>query len=232
MQKLKGREFANAEADLRTLVDIGYIYDALGISASDAACTLLGKGLKQINQDVPLNLYYLAEAKRLFKCKSLDKLDTTITSVLKDSKALTDATDLYHAFKLNKNAAKYGFKPSAEFTKSLTGKGVEDILGKFKAEDWTYNGQPFSVDSLRIVELFASLNNTKAEAQVKTAMGKLIAQAFEDDKTFFIITKNANSIDNSEINLYILDLLISSNKVLSELSVKGEQLVKYRNYFL
>ena len=122
------------------MIEIGYIYDALGVQGSDTACTLIGKGLKQINQDLPQNLYYLAEAKRLFNCKNLDKLDASVTAVLKDSKSLTEAADLYHVFVLNRDAKTYGFKPSAEFSKSLSEKGVDDLIDKFKAEDWTYGG--------------------------------------------------------------------------------------------
>lgn len=76
--------------------------------------------------------------------------------------------------------------------------------------------------------LLSAVNNTKGATKAKTAMSKLLTQVYEDDQTFFVITKNANTLDNAEINLSVLEILNSSN--LAE--IKGEQYVKYRNYFL
>ena len=166
---------------MKTLVEIGYIYEALGASAPDSACGIVTKGLKQINLDVPQNLYYLAEFKRLFNCKSIDKLDTSITGLLKDAKSLTEPVDLYHAYLLNRNAKTYGLKSSSDFTKSLTDKSVKDVLDKFNADDWSYNGQSFSADSLRVVELLSYVNNTNADKKVTGALNKLLAQVYEDD---------------------------------------------------
>ena len=116
---MKVRDFSNPDADLKSLVEVGYIFEALGVSASDTGCTLVSKGLKQVNQDVPQNVFYLAEIKRIFNCKSLDKIDTSISSVLKD-KSLTDSSDLFYAYMLNKDAKLYGSKPSKDFTQTLT----------------------------------------------------------------------------------------------------------------
>lgn len=110
----------------------------------------------------------------MFNCKSIDKLETSITTLLKESKSLTEATDLYHAFLLNRDAKSFGLKPSADFTKALTEKNVKDVLDKFNADDWSYNGQSFSVDSLRIVELLSSVNNTNADTKIKAALNKLL----------------------------------------------------------
>src|SRR4051812_16892342 len=35
---------------------------------------------------------------------------------------------------------------------------------------WSYNGQSFSVDSLRVVELLSSVNNTNADTKIKGAL--------------------------------------------------------------
>lgn len=98
----------------------------------------------------------MAEAKRLFNCKTLDKLEGSIANVLKDSKSLADASDWYYAYVINRDATKYGVKSSTDFVKALKDKGVTTILDKFKADDWTYDGKSFSIESLRVVDLLSA----------------------------------------------------------------------------
>lgn len=148
-----------SDNNLKSLVEIGYIFETLGVSASDSVCSIVDKGLKQVNQDLPHNVFYLAEIKRIFNCKVLDKLDTTIQTVLKD-KSISEPTELYFAYLLNKNAQIYGAKSSPEFTKTLTEKTTKEILDMFKAEDFSYNLQGFSIESLRVVRLLTAINNT------------------------------------------------------------------------
>jgi hypothetical protein len=205
---------------LKTLVEIGYIYESLGATIPDSACSIVTKELKQINLDSPQTLFYVAEFKRLFKCTGIDKLDTSISSLLKDVKSLSEPSDLFHAFLLNRDAKLFGGKPSSDFQKTFTDKTVKDLVSNFNADDWSFNGQPFSLDSLRVAQLLSGANNTNADSKIKTALNKLLAQVYEDDQTFFVITKNANTIDNAEINLAILEILNSSN--VPDVTVKGE----------
>lgn len=43
-----------------------------------------------------------------------------------------------------------------------------------------------------------------AETKIKNAFKKVIPQLYEDDEVLFLITKQANSIDNLELNLFFL----------------------------
>jgi hypothetical protein len=70
----------------------------------------------------------------------LDKLDVTITAVLKGSKSLTDFLDIYYAFLLNKNAVTYGTKASSDFKKFLNDQVVPDLLKNLKEDDFTLTG--------------------------------------------------------------------------------------------
>lgn len=63
--------------------------------------------MDMINHDSPRALYLLAEAKRIFDCKSLTKIDTLISNLLKDSKSLADINDLYYANLINQKAKSY-----------------------------------------------------------------------------------------------------------------------------
>lgn len=100
MRALKEREFKDAERDLPELVRIGQISEVMGDTQSDQACSLLNKGLKQLNQESPQTLYHLAEASRLFKCKTLDKIGSQIEASLKDTKNFDDINDIYYMFLL------------------------------------------------------------------------------------------------------------------------------------
>lgn len=128
-------------------------------------------------------MYYLAEIKRIFNCKSLDKLESSIQTALKDSKSLTGVNDLYHAFILNQNAKLYGSKSSDEFTKFITTKGINEILEKFNGDTWAYDKSEFSLESLRAAEILSAFlpNNTKAESKIKSGLAKLLVQAYEDE---------------------------------------------------
>lgn len=55
------------------------------------------------------------------------------------------------------------------------------MLEKFNADDWSFGGQPFSIDSLRVAELMTSQNSTKIDTKLKGALNKLLAQVYEDD---------------------------------------------------
>lgn len=67
---------------------------------SDEACALLAKVLNKLNQGEPKTLYRLAEARRIFKCKQLDKVPGQIDSLLKDSSKLVSISDIYYGYLL------------------------------------------------------------------------------------------------------------------------------------
>ena len=67
---------------------------------SDEACALLAKGIDRFNHGDPKTLYRLAEARRIFKCKQLDKVPSQIDSLLKDSSKLVSVNDVYYGYLL------------------------------------------------------------------------------------------------------------------------------------
>jgi hypothetical protein len=67
---------------------------------SDEACALLAKGLDKLNRGDPKTLYRLAEARRIFKCKQLEKIGGEIDSLLKDSSKLVSINDIYYGYLL------------------------------------------------------------------------------------------------------------------------------------
>lgn len=95
--------------------------------------------MNKLNQEVPMTLYHLAEAKRIYKCKFLDRLHEQIEAIFKDTKNVEDLNDIYYLFLMHKNAKKYGFKPSEAFAKALASKAKDDFLINFNSEDWSYN---------------------------------------------------------------------------------------------
>ncbi len=54
-------------------------------------------------------------------------------------------------------------------------------------------------------------------------------QAYEDENIWFIVTKNANEVDNTEMNLEILKIAKEVDP--KHLLVKADNLIKFRNYF-
>lgn len=69
------------------------------------------------------------------------------------------------------------------------------------------------------------------DAKIKAALTKLLEQKYEDDKLWFIITKNSNVLDNVQVNYHVQNLLLESlNK--KSVDVPASTLIKFRNYFL
>lgn len=91
-----------------------------------------------INHDSPRALYYLAEAKRIFDCKSLTKIDTLISNLLKDNKSLTDLNDLYYANLINQKAKSYKIESPKGFNTLLKEKALDDLVKNFKDKDFIY----------------------------------------------------------------------------------------------
>lgn len=67
---------------------------------SDEACALLAKGLGKLNRGDPRTLYRLAEARRIFQCKQLEKIGADIDSLLKDPSKLVSIYDIYFGYML------------------------------------------------------------------------------------------------------------------------------------
>lgn len=69
----------------------------------------------------------------------------------------------------------------------------------------------------------------KVEPKLRSAIEKLLKQAYEDESIWFIVTKNANEVDNTELNLEILKLAKEFDP--KHNIIKAETLIKFRNYF-
>ena len=131
-------------------------------------------------------------------------------------------------------------KKQEAFSTFLATKAKDDWLVNFISDDWSYNsatkGVGLTLESLHIAEMLASLLKDKdlqekVSAKLKAALEKLLSQTYEDENTWFIVTKNANEVDNTEMNLNILSVLNSSMQSISGVGPKVDQLVKFRNYF-
>jgi hypothetical protein len=123
---------------------------------------------------------------------------------------LTDINDIYFSYLLNKKQKSLNIKPGDAFKTFLQDKINNDFLSAFNADDWSYSvhtkGKGLSLEGLRVAEMMAYQvdKNTKKdqiETKLKTAVSKLLAQVFEDENVWFIISKNFNEVSSTELNL-------------------------------
>lgn len=69
---------------------------------------------------------------------------------------------------------------------------------------------------------------TKISTKVKDALTKLTESSYEDESVWFVVTKNAGTLDSTHTNYHILNLFNAASKIIT---IPSTTLLKYRNYF-